>query len=196
MYVNPKSPIWCNSDIEEQRPFPETCSPRSQWHMRPKFRAFPGQTGSRLKVWEGQWPLPVAKSLAHKRTRIGALLYIIDVTLVTCGRNASNGECPAALCVPLPCGKELWDSIGNSSWSKLYQGHKQTARSSQLTLGTLLLVRNDGELFGTKERSPKEVKDSLSEWCRNADDFGLLLWMATSLEHHEQTLLRNVREPV
>lgn len=140
--------------------------------------------------------MPATKSLAHKRTRIGALLYVIDLTLVLSGRNASNGECPAALCVPLPCAKELWDSIGNSSWSKLYQGQKQTARSSQLTLGSLLLVRNGSDLFGTEERSPEEVTDSLSEWCRNADDFGLLLWMATSLEHNEQTLIRNVREPV
>jgi hypothetical protein len=121
---------------------------------------------------------------------------MIDLTLVTGGRKASNGECPAALCVPLPCGKDLWDSIGNSSWSKLYQDHKQTGRSSQLTLGSLLLVRNGGDLFGTEERSPEEVADSLSEWCRKADDFGLLLWMATSLEHNEQTLLRNLREPV
>lgn len=136
------------------------------------------------------------KSSAHKRTRIGALLYMIDLTLVTGGRNASNGECPAALCVPLPCGKELWDSIDNSSGLKLHQRHKQIARSAQLTLGSLLLVRNGSDLFGTEERSPKEVEDSLGEWCRNADDFGLLLWMATSLEHNEQTLLRNVREPV
>jgi hypothetical protein len=70
------------------------------------------------------------------------------------------------------------------------------ARSSHLTLGSLLLVRNGGDLFGTEERSPEDVADSLSEWCRKADDFGLLLWMATSLEHNEQTLLRNVREPV
>ncbi|SPJ72600.1 uncharacterized protein FTOL_02329 [Fusarium torulosum] len=115
---------------------------------------------------------------------------------LTGGKSASNGEYPAAFCVPLPCGKELWDSIGNSSWSKLCQGHKQTARLSQLTLGSLLLVRNGGDHLGTEETSPEEVADSLSEWCRTADDFGLLLWMATSLEHNEQTLLRNLRERV
>jgi hypothetical protein len=40
-----------------------------------------------------------------------------------------------------------------------------------------------------------DIAQPLNNWSQEADDFGLLLWMATSLESNEQTLLRNIRDP-
>ncbi|KAL2201851.1 hypothetical protein CC79DRAFT_1402167 [Sarocladium strictum] len=127
--------------------------------------------------------------------RIGTLLYIIDLTLVTGGQNAANGECPAALCVPLPCSRVLWETVSNTQWQKYDQIRRRRPRTDQLTLGNLLLLRNSGPIGNSGKELLDNIAQYLIDWSQEADDFGLLLWMATSLEGNEQTLLRNIRDP-
>lgn len=161
----------------------DQCSSRREWIFVESLRRYAVQ--SNLMVWFPNF----------YGFRIGVLLYIIDLTLVTGGKNASNGECPAALCVPLPCSRMLWETVSNAQWQKYDRLRRQKPRTDQLTLGNLLLLRNAGNVGDSGKEHLDNIAHHLINWSQEADDLGLLLWMATSLECNEQTLFRNIRDP-
>lgn len=122
--------------------------------------------------------------------RIGCLLYLFDLLLQTDAQSPLRGDCPEFFDMPLPCVRELWQSISDRDWKKRYQedvnAKKQKGRRG-LTLKHLLLLRQSSLYIEdlTKPGSP-DFAEELAEWCERVDDFSMLLWMALTVEGEEQ----------
>ncbi|KAH6693669.1 hypothetical protein F5X68DRAFT_258547 [Plectosphaerella plurivora] len=130
--------------------------------------------------------------------RVGCLLYMIDLLLNIEGRTPSRGQCPEAICVTLPCNSVLWGTVADDEWRWRHQELTMANRKRggrMLTLGDLLLLKSPLLPGETDEAFGRGVEDQLSEWSENADDFGMLLWMAMMLERDGQTFIINMACP-
>ena len=117
--------------------------------------------------------------------RVACVLYFFDLLLQSDVQGPSSEECPDFFDIPLPCIRELWQPHSDRDWKKRYLEHidigKQKGRQG-LTYRHLLSVRR-ATLHGCAATMPDvSVADEVAEWCGQADDLNMLLWVALTIE--------------
>jgi hypothetical protein len=118
--------------------------------------------------------------------RVACILYFLDLLLQSDVQGPSSEECPDFFDMPLPCIRELWQSVSDREWKKRYYEYIdiriQRGRKG-LTYRHLLSIRRatlHGNVSTITEAT--DAADEVAEWCEKADDLNMLLWVALTIE--------------
>ncbi|KAF2028048.1 hypothetical protein EK21DRAFT_70684 [Setomelanomma holmii] len=118
--------------------------------------------------------------------RIYCVLFLIDLLLRTDGPTPASEECPEFYGMPLPCSRDLWQTESDLDWQKRYQEHigKRAVRGGQGPTFRDLLAAGWPSRQKDRLIRPDNVQsgNELANWCENADDLSMLLWMALTIE--------------
>jgi hypothetical protein len=90
--------------------------------------------------------------------------------------------------MPLPCVRELWQSLPDRDWKKLYQedsNAKKLRGRHGLSFRHLIMLRR-ASLYGEQVLDGSETADEIAEWCEKMDDLSVLLWIAITIEGEGQ----------
>jgi hypothetical protein len=90
--------------------------------------------------------------------------------------------------MPLPCVRELWQSLPDRDWKKLYQedsNAKKLRGRHGLSFRHLIMLRR-ASLYGEQVLDGSEMADEIAEWCEKMDDLSVLLWIAITIEGEGQ----------
>ena len=83
--------------------------------------------------------------------------------------------CSGQNSVPLPCSKELFEADSASAWRAKYTVYLDNRKGDRcLTYGDLKELRQSQEIAMDDSR----IEHDLGEWCKDLDDFGMLIFNA------------------
>lgn len=166
------------------------CSSRSRWVFVESLRRYVHQ------IWGS---VHKSSHLSVHISRVGCLLYLVDVLFNIDAQTPSKGQCPEFVDMPLPCSRELWEPISGRDWKKRYQEDikaKKLKGTGGLTMGNLVLLKTSlshGDNFYMAGKDA--LTTELSEWVEKVDDLSMLLWMALTLEGEGQAkMMQKVRQ--
>lgn len=97
--------------------------------------------------------------------------YMLDTLLLeTIVGTRSTVGCGGFDFVPLPAARVLWDYHTTESWASRFARWKShRLDTAELNIGNLRMSGQGG------------ADEAIASWCEDADEFGGLLWMCTSL---------------
>ncbi|KAI1268927.1 hypothetical protein F5Y18DRAFT_171903 [Xylariaceae sp. FL1019] len=108
------------------------------------------------------------------------LFYVIGTVLVVLVGNPDFPGCDSIQSTPLSCVRDLWNTDTSESWAfRLHKFVKQRASREVLTLRDLLQIKHNHT--EKEDNIDALAQKDLANWCENLDDFGTLVWMASSL---------------
>ena len=121
--------------------------------------------------------------------RTHCILYGIELLLVaeiSGNTSGKNGECSGFLGMPLPCGRELWEPVGDSEWKRRYSkvmADRDWENVSELTIADLIHSRKQSipTHVPTSWLASCSTEQEIERWCSRVDEFGTLLWMAVGM---------------
>lgn len=128
-----------------------------------------------------------------RQSRVGCLLYLIDLLFHVDARTPSRGDCPEFVDLPLPSARGLWQPMCHEDWKKRYEEdiHSRKLKGTrQLTMGDLFMLKKSGINSDQVFQSTKDsITEEISEWVKEVDDFSMLLWLAFTLEGGGQAII-------
>ena len=85
----------------------------------------------------------------------------------------------------MPAGRDLWEPVAEDEWAMRFRRTPLARRAisncnEMLRIGHLVMARRQSSAdIGPEER--RRAAD-IEDWCAGADEFGSLLWLASSLD--------------
>lgn len=116
------------------------------------------------------------------------MLYLIDLLLQSDLKTPSRGNCETFWNMPIPCFRRLWEATSEDTWRLEYDTMFRSSKMKGLNLGDLLSLRQSkrlDEVVASMGRSA--VAEELAQWCEQADDLSMLLWIALTVEGEGQS---------
>ncbi|KAK5633030.1 hypothetical protein RRF57_008744 [Xylaria bambusicola] len=112
------------------------------------------------------------------------------ILLVLIIRDGKPQRCCTLSDTPLPSGRDLWDHEATETWALRLHKYKCRMLSNRvLTIDDLLTYSRYDPSNKHKEIDTRVQKD-LVTWCESLDEFGTLVWMASSVDRHATTTIQ------
>lgn len=97
--------------------------------------------------------------------------------------NVAGGECGGYSQLPLPSGRELWETVSNDEWAARYRKlHARYRDDNVLNIQDLRRARRALESDITDQSEEGRLVGRVAEWCESLDELGMMVWMAVMQE--------------
>ncbi|KAI0521324.1 hypothetical protein F5B22DRAFT_644049 [Xylaria bambusicola] len=108
------------------------------------------------------------------------LFYVIRVVLIV--RDGKPQRCCTLPATPLPSGRDLWDHEATEIWALRLQRYKRRMSSNRVLTIQDLLAYSKYDQSNKRMEIDTQVQKDLATWCESLDEFGTLVWMASSVD--------------
>jgi hypothetical protein len=118
-------------------------------------------------------------------SRTLGLLFIVESVLNLMIGCPTREGCAGLSQSPLPGPRALWDWESQEAWASRYNRYISTTNDSERVLTLYdLIVSKQANMENDRSTNSSAINASveqLARWCEDTDEFGTLIWMASSL---------------
>ncbi|KDN71847.1 hypothetical protein CSUB01_04248 [Colletotrichum sublineola] len=140
---------------------------------------YTGNLTSSTKVDRQEWV--IRESIRRTICIIFGIELLLDVDF-----SVGGNKCGGYSQVPLPAGRELWETVSNDEWAARYSKlHAQSRNDRVLSIRDLRQARRAIGTTGVETADRGEegrLVAQVAEWCESLDELGMMVWMAVMLE--------------
>ncbi|KAK2045411.1 hypothetical protein LZ31DRAFT_521110 [Colletotrichum somersetense] len=134
---------------------------------------------SSTKVDRQEWV--IRESIRRTICIIFGIELLLDVDF-----NFSAADCVGYSKLPLPAGRDLWETVSNDEWAARYSKlHAQSRSDRVLSIDDLRQARRAIGVIGVETTDMSEegrLVAQVTKWCESLDELGMMVWMAVMLE--------------